>query len=206
MININLLPREMRRVREPVYWKVLSVALPLLAFAAAFAFQFTADVTARNLRDENARLQNRVLELREPLRIQRELQQRQAQLRELIAVANAVRDGAVSWTAELSGLIEHLPATVVAGRPGIDFTSLQMQSVHPGRSDPARFEGRTVFAETSVNGTVASTEILEHFIRALEQSATHGVDFQSTSLEGRGEGEAGTYTYSLTVGSLEGTE
>ncbi|HLR46745.1 MAG TPA: hypothetical protein VK092_06250, partial [Deinococcales bacterium] len=186
MININLLPRELRRVREPVYWKVLSVALPLLALAAVFAFQYTADVTARNLRDENARLQNRVLELQEPLQIQRELQQRQAQLRELIAVANEVRDGAVSWTSEISGLVEHLPGTVIAGRPGIDFSSLQMQSVYPGRAEPALYEGRTVFAETSVSGTVANTEILEHFVRALEQSDTHGVDFQSTSLESQG--------------------
>lgn len=206
MININLLPRSLRKVREPVYWKILSVAVPLLALAAVFAFQYTADASTRNLRDENARLQNRTVELQEPLRVQRELQQRQAHLRELIDVASSVRDGAVSWTAELSGIIEHLPGTVVAGRPGIDFASVQMQSVQPSRSEAGRYEGRPVFAETSVSGTVANTEILEHFIRALEQSETHGVDFQSTSLEQSTEADDGTYAYSLTVGSVEVAE
>lgn len=201
MININLLPRNLRRVREPVYWKLLSVLFPLLAFAVVFAFQFSANQTVSNLENETAQLQNRVLLLQPALAEQRELQQRQVQLRDLIAVATSVREGAVAWSAEIGNMLEYLPVVSVAGRPGIDFSSLQMQSVYPPRSDPLRYEGEAVIAEMNVSGTVAGTAVLEDFIRALEQSADYGVAFQSASREQNDDVEL--YTYNLTIGALE---
>ncbi len=204
MISINLLPRNLRRVREPGYWKLLSVLFPLLAFAIIFTFQFTANQTVQNLEDENAQLQSRVLLLQPALAEQRELQQRQVQLRDLIAVANSVRLGAVEWSAELTSMLEYLPAVTVAGRPGIDFRSLQMQSVYPPRSDPARYEGAPVIAEMSVSGTVAGTQVLEQFIRALEDSPDYGVAFQSASRDQNEDLEL--YSYNLTIGALEELE
>lgn len=201
MININLLPRNLRRIREPVYWKLLSVLFPLLAFAVVFAMQFTANQTVQNLENENAQLQNRVLLLQPALTEQRELQQRQVQLRDLIAVATSVREGAVAWSAEIGNMLEYLPTVTVAGRPGIDFGSLQMQSVYPARSDPLRYEGAPVIAEMSVSGTVAGTAVLEDFIRALEQSDDYGVAFQSASRDQSDEAEL--YSYNLTIGALE---
>lgn len=200
MISINLLPRNLRRVREPGYWKLLSVLFPLLAFAVVFAFQYTANQTVQNLQDENAVLQDRLVLLQPALTEQRELQQRQVQLRDLIAVANSVRQGAVEWSSELTGMLEYLPAVTVAGRPGIDFSSLQMQSVYPSRSDPTRYEGAAVSAEMTVSGTVAGTEVLEQFIRALEQSPDYGVVFQSASRDQNEDLEL--YSYNLTIGAL----
>lgn len=202
MININLLPRNLRRVREPAYWRVMSVLFPLLAFAVVFAFQFTANQTVNNLEDENAQLQNRVLLLQSALAEQRDLQNRQIQLRDLIAVANSVRLGAVAWSAELGNMLEYLPSVQIGGRPGIDFNSLQMQSVYPSRADPIRYEGAPVMAEMSVSGTVAGTAVLEEFIRALENSPDYGVAFQSASRD-QTEGQE-LYTYSLTIGAIEG--
>lgn len=201
MININLLPRNLRRVREPVYWQLLSVLFPLLAFGIIFALQFTANQTVQNLENENAQLQSRVLLLQPALTEQRELQQRQVQLRDLIEVATAVREGAVAWSAEIGNMLEYLPVTTVGGRPGIDFSSLQMQSVYPPRADPQRYEGQPVIAEMNVSGTVAGTAVLEDFIRALEQSAEYGVVFQSASRDGGEDVEL--YTYSLMIGALE---
>jgi len=201
LININLLPRNLRRVREPVYWQLLSVLFPLLAFGIIFALQFTANQTVQNLENENAQLQSRVLLLQPALTEQRELQQRQVQLRDLIEVATAVREGAVAWSAEIGNMLEYLPVTTVGGRPGIDFSSLQMQSVYPPRADPQRYEGQPVIAEMNVSGTVAGTAVLEDFIRALEQSAEYGVVFQSASRDGGEDVEL--YTYSLMIGALE---
>lgn len=201
MININLLPRNLRRVREPVYWQLLSVLFPLLAFGIIFALQFTTNQTVQNLENENAQLQSRVLLLQPALTEQRELQQRQVQLRDLIEVATAVREGAVAWSAEIGNMLEYLPVTTVGGRPGIDFSSLQMQSVYPPRADPQRYEGQPVIAEMNVSGTVAGTAVLEDFIRALEQSAEYGVVFQSASRDGGEDVEL--YTYSLMIGALE---
>lgn len=204
LININLLPRNLRRVREPGYWRLLSVLFPLLAFALVFVFQFTANQSVQNLEDQNAQLQNRVLLLQPALEEQRQLQQRQVQLRELITVANSVRLGAVAWSAEVGNMLEYLPAITVAGRPGIDFSSLQMQSVYPASSDPLRYEGAPIIAEMTVSGTVAGTAVLEEFIRALESSADYGVNFQSASRTQDEDIEL--YNYNLTIGAIEGEQ
>lgn len=205
MISVNLLPRNLRRVREPGYWRLLSVLFPLLAFAVVFAFQFTANQSVRNLEQENVQLQNRLLLLQPAIAEQRQLQQRQVQLRDLIAVANSVREGAVAWSAELGNMLEYLPAVTVAGRPGIDFSSLQMQSIYPARADANRYEGAPIIAEMTVSGTVAGTAILEEFIRALEDSPDYGVAFQSAS-RNQGEDNSDLYSYNLTIGAIEGTE
>lgn len=205
MISVNLLPRNLRRVREPGYWRLLSILFPLLAFAVVFAFQFTANQSVRNLEQENVQLQNRLLLLQPVIAEQRQLQQRQVQLRDLIAVANSVREGAVAWSAELGNMLEYLPAVTVAGRPGIDFSSLQMQSIYPARADANRYEGAPIIAEMTVSGTVAGTAILEEFIRALEDSPDYGVAFQSAS-RNQGEDNSDLYSYNLTIGAIEGTE
>ncbi len=205
MININLLPRNLRRVREPGYWKLLSVLVPVLAFAIIFFFQFTANQTEQNLAGQVRQLEDRIALLQPALTEQRNLQLRQTQLRELITVANAVRQGAVGWSDELGSMLEYLPATTVGGRPGIDFSNLQMQTVDPPRTDPNRYEGNPVIAEMTVSGTVAGTAILEEFIGALEQSNEYGVFFQSASRV-QEEGGPLLYNYSLTIGSLGGSE
>ena len=94
------------------------------------------------------------------------------QLRDLIEVATAVREGAVAWSAEIGNMLEYLPVTTVGGRPGIDFSSLQMQSVYPPRADPQRYEGQPVIAEMNVSGTVAGTAY--QFVYA-GQSVEYGV-------------------------------
>jgi Tfp pilus assembly protein PilN len=200
LININLLPKELQRVREPAHWRLLTALFPLLAFGIIFFFQFTANQTILNIEAENQQLTDRVLLLQPALAEQQELQRRQAQLRDLIAVAASVREGHVAWSAELTSMLEYLPVQTVRGRPGIDFRSLQMQSIHPPRQDPARYEGAPVIGELTVSGTVAGMRVLEQFIRALEDSPSYGVAFQSAS-RNREEGSE-LYDYSLVIGAL----
>src|SRR5690606_18844765 len=102
------------------------------------------------------------------------------------------------WTAEITGLLETLPAQGASGRPNIDFRTLNMSSVVPARSDPNRYEGQPVVAEMNVSGTVVSTDVLAEFIRALEGSSAYGVSFQSAQRQD----ETDLYEYSLTVGAL----
>lgn len=199
MININLLPKNLRRVREPGYWRLLAVAFPLLVLLVAGVMQFSANSTANNLQREKLAREDQLALLQPFLREQRDLLSRQQQLNQLIAVARNVRENTITWTGEIAGLLETLP---VGGgtRPDIDFRSLSMQSIVPARSDPQRYEGKPVTAEMSVSGTVVSPEVLADFIRALERSSSYGVAFQNAQRDS----EEGLYQYSLTVGSLQG--
>ena len=49
MINVNLLPKNLRRVREPGYWKLLAIAFPLLVVGVALTLQLLAVRTVSNL-------------------------------------------------------------------------------------------------------------------------------------------------------------
>lgn len=200
MININLLPKNLRRVREPGYWRILAVLFPILVLAIAGGMQYFANATANNLQREKLAREDQLALLQPFLREQRDLISRQQQLNQLIAVAQSVRENNIVWTSEISGLLETLP--VGSGEtPVIDFTSLSMQSVVPPRSDPNRYEGRPVIAEMNVSGSVVDAEVLAEFIRALENSEAYGVLFQNAQRQGEDE----LFNYSLTVGAVEGS-
>lgn len=202
MININLLPRNLRRVREPGYWRLLAVLFPVLVLAVAGVFQYFANTTMANLDREKLAREDQLALLQPFLREQRDLLARQQQLNALIAVARSVRENRIVWTGEISGLLETLPAQG-QGRPAIDFNALTMRSVVPPRADPSRYEGRPIVAEMNVSGTVVNADVLADFIRALEGSTDYGVLFQNAQRQT----DTDLFTYALTVGAIaEGQE
>lgn len=204
MINVNLLPKNLQRVTEPGYWRVLAVLVPVLVFAVVFAFQYLAWQTTQNL-ERDVQVREEQLALLQPfLQEQADLQARQRQLNELIAVAEEVRRYTVVWTDEVAGLLETLPARGDAARPLIDFRSLSMRRVAPPQTNAERYEGASIIAEMSIAGNVENLEVLAQFVRNLEDSAEYGVLFQNTSRQGGGDEESddALYSYSLTVGAL----
>jgi hypothetical protein len=204
LISVNLLPKNLRRVREPGYWRLLAVLVPLVTVAVAFSFQYLAWQTTQNLEREVQAREDQLVLLQPFLEEQRELQARQRQLNELIAVSDAVRENRIEWTGEIAALLETLPAQGGGPRPSIDFRSLSMRSVVPPQSDPNRYDGASVIAEMSIGGNVEDLEVLASFVRNLENSADFGVLFQNASRQ-TGEDELDAlYDYTLTVGALQG--
>lgn len=200
MINVNLLPKNLRRVREPGYWRLLAVLFPLLVIGVAGTMQYFANTTVTNLKREKLLREDQLALLQPFIREQRDLLSRQQQLNQLISVAHAVRENQVTWTAEIGGLLETLPVSD-GERPIIDFTSLNLQSVTPPRTDPNRFEGRPINAEMQISGSAVDAEVVARFVRALENSENYGVAFQSAQRQN----DEGHFTYSLTVGAVEGS-
>ena len=199
MININLLPKNLRRVREPGYWRLLAIVFPLLVLGVAFVLQMFAYQTAQNLQTEKQQRQDELALLQPYIQEQQALLQRQRDLNQLIAVERAVHQNRILWTGEISGLLETLPPRGTGTRPNIDFKSLSMNAVNPPKSDPNKYEGKSVVAELNVSGDVASPEVLAQFIRALEGSNAYGVSFQSAARQQQSD----LFTYQLTVGALE---
>ena len=202
MIDVNLLPKNLRRVREPGYWRVLAVAVPLLVFGVAFAFQYLAWQTTQNLEREVQAREDQLVLLQPFIQEQQELQARQQQLNELIAVAQDVRENRMLWTGEITALLETLPAQGDAARPAIDFRSLSMRSVVPAQQDPARYEGAPIVAEMSIGGNVRDLTTLAAFVRNLENDLDFGVLFQNASRQAAEDDPDALYGYSLTVGAV----
>ena len=201
MININLLPKHLRRVREPGYWKLVAVLFPLLVLGTIAFMQFARNQAIANLEDEVVTLEARRLSLQVFIERQNELNRQLAQLEELLAVRDQVRQNTITWTSEISAMLETLPAQGNAARPRIDFQSLTMNAVNDGGGED-RYEGQPIVAEMSVSGNVVSTEVLSEYIRALETSPEFGVAFQSATRDD----ETDLYTYSLNIGALAGGE
>ena len=202
MINVNLLPKHLRRVREPGYWRLIALLFPLLVFGVITALQFSVNQTANNKQNEVEQLQVRRDQLQEFVQKQRDLQAELQTLQVFESLSSQVKADQILWTNELSGMLETLPAQGDAVRPRISFDTIDMQAVSPPSANPERFDGQTVDAEMNVNGEVVSTEVLSEFIRSLETSQQYDVDFQSASLNE----ETGFYAYSMTIASLTGGE
>jgi type IV pilus assembly protein PilN len=199
LINVNLLPKHLRRVREPGYWRVIAVLFPLLVLGALGVVQFLYSQTENNLKAEKLEKETKVAELQQYVDKQAEVQAQLEQVQVLISIRDQVQQNTIAWTNELGALLELLPATQTAsGRPSISFNSLSMQATDAANADPNRYEGKTVVAEMNVSGDVVSTEVLSQFIKSLEDSKDFGVSFQNAS---RNE-EAGTY--SMTIGAVGG--
>jgi len=202
LININLLPKSLQRIREPGYWRVLAVAFPLAVGAVLFSISYLTNQTIANL-ERDVQLRQDQLALLQPfLQEQRDLQSRQQALRALIAVAEEVRRGQVIWTSEIPALLEYVPAMSANGAPVIDFRSLNVRSVYPPSSDANRYEGAAIVSEASISGTVRGPEVLATFVRNLENAPDFGVLFQNASRQADEE----LFTYNLTVGGFSGAQ
>lgn len=200
MINVNLLPKHLRRVREPGYWRIIAVLFPLLVLGALGVVQFFYSQTERNLNAEKLRRETIKSELQQYIREQETLNAQLAQVQILIGIRDQVKSNTIEWTNELAALIEMFPAAQANGRPSVSFSSLTMQGADAAAADPNRYEGQSVVAEMNVSGDVVSTEVLAQFIKSLEESEKFEAVFGNAT---RNE-ETGTYTYSMTIGAVGG--
>jgi type IV pilus assembly protein PilN len=202
LINVNLLPKSLQRVREPGYWRILAVTFPIVVAAVLFSMSYLTNQTIANLERDVALRQDQLALLQPFLAEQRELQQRQQALRALIAVAEEVRRGQVIWTSEIPALLEYVPVATVGGAPVIDFRSLNVRAVYPPARDASRYEGAAIVSEASISGTVRGPEVLATFVRNLENAPDFGVLFQNASRQG----DEDLFTYNVTVGGFSGAQ
>lgn len=191
MININLLPKNLRRRREPGYWRLIAALFPLLALAIVVFAQMSANQTEANLRQDKDLHELQLAQLRPALQEQQQLQARQKALNSLIAVANSVHSGRVVWSAEFLNMLETLPPREGSGQPKIAFSNLTMRASQ-------QKAGKGPVAELSVQGTALNTGTLATYIRALQDSSLFDVDFQSASRQG----DTGLYQFSLSIDAL----
>ena len=144
MINVNLLPKHLRRVREPGYWRFVAVLFPLLVLGTLAFVQYAVNQTVANKQAEVVTLEARKAALQEFIARRNELVAQQQQLNDLIGVRNAVQADRIVWTGELGAVLETLPSQGEALRPRIDFQSLTMRpSRRPAPTKAASKGGRS---------------------------------------------------------------
>ena len=203
MINVNLLPKNLQRRREPGYWRLIAVVFPVLVLAVIGMLQFSVMQSEQQLTETKGEREVRLELLRPFVEEQNELQARQRELDELISIANAVREGRIVWSEQIFAMLETLPAQGGALDSRIAFDQLDMRALEPSAQDRLAvdntYEGVEVVAEMEIQGTAGSTEILADYIRQLQASPRFGVSFRDASRES----DSDLYTFSLTVGAAD---
>ena len=201
MINVNLLPKNLQRRREPGYWRLIAVAFPVLVLAVIGTLQFSAMQTEKQLAETQGEREVQLELLRPFVEEQNELQARQRELDELVGIKNAVEEGRIIWSEQIFAMLETLPAQGESLDSRIAFEQLDMRALEASARDRLAadntYEGVPVVAEMDIQGTAGSTEILANYIRELQTSERFGVSFRDASRES----ENNLYTFSLTVGA-----
>lgn len=201
MININLLPKELKRRRRASPHKLAATALPLLVLLGAGWMQVGAsqerarlETLERDLRTEQDVLQPFIAE-------QTELQSRRAGLAELQSVAQGVRQGQVIWSEQLFAMLETRPPAGDTPASRISFQNLEMRALDAATSaqllSDNTYEGLSPVAEMDVSGLAGSAEVVADYVRELQRAPNFGVVLRDLARE-----EGGSfYTFSMTVGA-----
>lgn len=197
MININLLPRHLRWVREPAHWRLLAILFPLIVGAALFLVHTVTQDSIAQLQTDVASTNDQLILLTPHVLEHQQLLQQQQQLNSLVSIANELSLGQVRWSSELLALLGHLPRNA-AGELTVEFSSVSVRALNPPATNPDLYRGREYYTEFQVSGRALTYDSVTEFVRTIEASDTFGVQFHNAQRAG----DTNSYTYSLTIVSL----
>lgn len=197
MININLLPRHLRWVREPAHWRLLAILFPIVVGAALFLVHTVTQDSIDQLRTEVASTNDQLVLLAPHVAEHERLLHQQQQLNSLVSIANELTQGQVHWSSELLALLGHLPRNN-AGELIVEFSNVSVRAINPPTRNTDLYRGRPYYTEFQVSGRALTYDAVTEFVRTLEASDAFGVQFHSAQRAGDNE----MYSYSLTVVSL----
>lgn len=195
MINVNLLPKELRRATGPDYWRLGAGALGLAALISMLTLQLTVNSTLGGLNRQIDEANSEITSLAPNVRERDQLRAQQTQLTAVTGVADTLRAGQTSWSADLARFVRQLPQ---AASPLIALNSLTMHTVDAAGTaqQSGAYDGKPVTKEVQVNGKARSSDALVRFVNAFEGAPDFGVQFQNAQREQ----QSGDYTFAVTVG------
>jgi Tfp pilus assembly protein PilN len=202
LINVNLLPKNLRRKRESGIWKLLYVAIPLITLIVIATIQIAANNRERSLIQTRDGLEIDLVRLQPFVDEQQALQARQQALNELISVDQSVREGRVVWSSELFSLLETLPPQGNTLEPSIVFDSLNMTK------DEQDFTNFTANLVAEISGRARDSASLLTYLRILEATDMYDFEFGGATQEPNQQetvteiDPTAPFNFTLTVGTI----
>ena len=200
MVAINLLPKSAGKSSESSYWRLIAIVFVLLAGTIIAAWHFLTQSNLNRLIAEKTALEQELATLQVYVRRRDELLQTQAQLRDLIAIRDRVKEGNIEWSEEIRFMLSTLPAPDSDLGAKVSFMSLSMNALTPNEqarlSADGSYENVSPAAEMEITGAAINAAVLADYLLILQDTERIAADFQSTSLDDR----TGTYNFSVTVG------
>ena len=205
MINVNLLPKTLRRRRSFDPWQGVAVAVPLIALVTCGFLQVQVSNEKGRLTEQGAELRNEKAVLQPFVDEQAALEAERGELTSIATVAQAVRTGRIFWSRQLYAMLETRPTPGPKLASRMAFTALEMRALDPSASAQLgadAYEGLEAVAEMSVSGVAGSTQVVADYLRELQAAPNFAVSFSDLSQDP----ETKFYTFNLTIGAapLEG--
>lgn len=205
MINLNLLPKNLRRRVEPGWWRLAAAVFVLATLATVGSIHLTTLSNLRALQNERDQLQVEVDVLRPFIAEQNRLTAQQQELEKLLAVKNQLRTRFVPWSDNLSAVINQMPRGSGSKPVEVSVKSIGSKVLTPqesqSQSQAGTYDGKPVNLEFSIQGEAPTQAALIRFVEAFESSPRFGINFQNASLDEN----TNSYTFGATVGVVNGT-
>lgn len=200
MINVNLMPKTLRRRKTVDPYKAVAIAVPVLALLVCGFLQVQLMGETNRLRAQNRDLQNEKAVLQPFIDEQRALKAEQAELQQIKSITDAVRNGRILWSRQLFAMLETRPTPGPRIASRMTFTSLEMHTLDEATKAQLKtdntYEGLDVIAEMNVSGIAGSTQVVSNYIRELQDAPNFSV-----VLGDMAQNEENLYTFNLTIGS-----
>ncbi len=203
MINVNLLPKTLRRSKGIDPWKGVAVAVPVIVLVTCGFLQLQVVNEKGRLTEQGAGLRNEKAVLQPFVDEQAALEAERGELAGIEGVAELVRTGRIFWSRQLYAMLETrpLPGPTVASR--MAFTTLEMRALDEAASAQLTgtdtYEGLAAVAEMNVTGIAGSSEVVADYIRELQDAPNFAVSLGNLSKDT----ETDFYNFTLTIGAAQ---
>jgi len=200
LIKLNLLPKTLRKRVEPGWWRLTAIIFPLIVFGIVATIHIGTVTKINQMENERDQLKAEVAILKPYIQRQRELNQRKAELEQIIQVDQQIKSRFVSWSDKLALFINQIPRR--NGRFEVFLRSINTKLIPPEtRSrlvEQGLYDRKPITVEFTVQGEAKDDEALIRFVKAFEDSPNFGINFQKGNRK-----EDGSYTFTATVGIVE---
>ena len=201
MINVNLLPKTLRKSRGLDPWKAAAVAVPVLVLGVCGFLQVQASAEEGRLAAEQTELQNELAVLQPFVDEQAALEAERTELAAIEGVATGVRTGRVLWSRQLYAMLETRPTPGPKVASRMAFTNLEMRTLDETTKTQlltdGTYEGLEAVAEMSVSGLAGSETVVADYIRELQSAPNFAVNFGDMARDA----ETNFYAFNLTIGA-----
>lgn len=194
MININLLPKHLRKKAAPDWWRTAAIVVPIVVLGVVAYFSVTTLNTIYALTAERDQLKAEVEVLKPYIREQRLLERKKKELEQIAQVAREVKATFKPWSDYLAAFLRQLPARG-------DELLVSLSAINARTADPNRaleLYGIPAQVEFGIRGEAASDQALIKLVQAFEEAPNFGINFQSANYDK----ETGIYSFSASVGML----
>ena len=200
MIKLNLLPKTLRKRVEPGWWRLTAIIFPLVIFAIVAMIHMSTLAKIKQLESERSQLQAEVAILQPYIKRQRELNQRKAELEQIIRVDQEIKANFISWSDNIAKLINQIPRR--NGSFEVTLRSINTNAISPDNrarmASQGLYDRKPIAVEFTVQGESKDDESLIRFVDAFENSPEFGINFQRGS-----RNESGGYSFTATIGITE---